>query len=290
MVNPKVIVVLSEPVLAASLGPDAILVSASGTAAPGTISLSAGGTQLTFVPSSLLTPSTVYTVTVGNFTDAAGHVVAAFTSSFTTGASGVADNSQPSVVSVSPADAATNVQVNTSIVLTFSKAVNPISVNNADISISGPGGLISGNYTTNGAVVTFTANSFFPQNSTIHVLASSVLDLAGNANVPFASSFTTTFINTSQVRPAPDSAGHTAGLTMGAGNIAGGFDKTMAQPDFVCSGAGSSLRSSLAFAASAYSLLDPAGPMCWLTLGAEIQPTPSYNRSEDAQAASPGSL
>jgi hypothetical protein len=187
----------------------------------------------------------------------------------------VADNSQPSVVSVSPADGAANVQVNTSIVLTFSKAVNPISVNNADISISGPGGLISGNYTTNGAVVTFTANSFFPQNSTIHVLASSVLDLAGNANVPFASSFTTTFINTSQVRPAPDSAGHTVGL---------------AEAGYGCTSFSSSLRSSLTFPASAYSLLDPGGPMCWLNLGAEIQPTPSYNRSEDAQAASPGSL
>jgi YD repeat-containing protein len=290
MVNPQVAVLLNEQVLADSVGPDAIVVSAGGTAAPGTISVSTSGTQLTFTPNSLLTPNTVYTVTVGNFTDTLGRSVAPFTSSFTTGASGVADNSSPTVVSVSPADAATNVQVNTSIVLTFSKAVNPISVNNADIAIAGPSGPISGNYTTNGAVVTFTANSFFPQNSTIQVLASSVLDLAGNSNVAFASSFTTTFINTSQVRPAPDSAGHTAGLTMGAGNIAGGFDKTMAQPDSVCSGAGSSLRSSLAFAASAYSLLDPAGPMCWLTLGAEIQPTPSYNRSEDAQAASPGSL
>jgi hypothetical protein len=106
-----------------------IVVSAGGTAVPGTIGSS--GTQLTFTPSGLLAPGTVYTVTVSNFTDTQGRSIAPFTSTFTT-------NSQLTVVSVSPADGTANVQVNTSIVLTFSKAVNPISVNNADISISGP--------------------------------------------------------------------------------------------------------------------------------------------------------
>ncbi len=287
MVNPQVTVALSEPVLAASVGPDAIVVSAGGTAVPGTIGVSASGTQLTFTPGSLLAPSTAYTVTVSNFTDTQGRAVAPFTSSFTTGVSGVADNTSPTVVSVSPADASTNVQVNTSVVLTFSKAVNPISVNNADISISGPGGPISGSYTTNGNVVTFTAQSFFPQNSTIQVLAANVLDLAGNAMVPFSSSFTTTFINTSQLRLAPDSASPSVSLAMGAENKTIG--KSMVQPGDGCL-LNNTLRSDVTF--TSHAPLNFGGPLCWFNLGvgAETQSTPSYNHSGNEAAESSGSL
>jgi hypothetical protein len=285
MVNPQVIVLLNEQVLAASVGPDAIVVSSGGIAVPGTIALDTSGTQLTFTPGTLLTPSTAYTVTVGNFTDTQGRSVGPFTSTFTTGTSGVADNSPPSVVSVSPADGATNVQVNTAIVLTFSKAVNPISVNNADIAISGPTGLISGNYTTNGSVVTFTANSFFPQNSKIQVLASSVLDLAGNANVPFASSFTTTVINTSELRQIPNSGGHPVDVAIATGN---GIDLIQpASHTGACSALNSFSRSA---PVSTYSLLDSTSPICWFNLGADLQPAPSYNRTATEQTESPGSL
>jgi hypothetical protein len=286
MVNPQVVIVLNEPVLADSVGTDAIVLSGGGVAVPGTIALDTSGTQIIFTPSSLLSPSTTYTVTLGNFTDTQGRSVAPFTSTFTTGTSGVADNSQPTVVSVSPADASTGIQVNSPIVLTFSKAVNPISVNNADISISGPTGAIPGTYTTNGAVVTFTANSFFQQNSTIHVLVSSVLDFAGNTNVPFASSFTTTVINTSELRQIPNPEGQAPSLTIAAGN---GIDLIQpGSPTGGCSALNYPLRSSTPV--SAYSLLDSTNPICWFNLGADLQSAPSYNRTTNEQTESPGSL
>src|SRR6185312_12045693 len=117
--NAKVMVQLNEPVEPLSVGSNAIVVSAGGTPVTGTISLSTDRTVLTFTPSSLLAVSTAYTVTVSGFEDVAGNAVALFSSSFTTGTSGVADTTPLTVSSFSPANGLTGVPVNTTIVLTF---------------------------------------------------------------------------------------------------------------------------------------------------------------------------
>jgi len=196
-VNARVDVVMSAPVAVASVGTNAITVSASGNATPGAIGLSSDGTTLTFTPSSLLAVSTVYTVNVSGFTDQAGNTVVPFTSSFSTGTSGVADTSRPTVVSVSPAQGTIGVPVNSTIVLTFNKNIDPSTVNSSTVAISDTAlfAVLAGSYAVNGTVVTFTPVSPLPGSATVGVLVNGnggVLDLAGNGiNVAFSSSFTT---------------------------------------------------------------------------------------------------
>src|SRR5258708_28830480 len=150
---------------------------------------------VTFTRRSLLAVSTTYTVNVSGITDQAGNIVVRFTSSFTTGASGVADTTRPSVSSVSPANGASGVAVTSSIVLTFNEAVDPTTVNNGTIpiSVSGYGGVLAGSYTVNGAVVTFTPLSPLPGSATIQVQVNfnGVADLSGNLSNSYSSQFTT---------------------------------------------------------------------------------------------------
>jgi YD repeat-containing protein len=197
-VNARVDVVVSAPVSAPSVGSNAITVSAGGVPVVGTVSVGSSGTTLTFTPSSLLAVSTVYTVSVSGFTDQAGNAVAPITTSFTTGTSGVPDTSAPAVVSVSPANGATGVAVNSTIVLTFNKNIDPSTVNNTAIPISQAGftGDLAGTYAVNGTTVTFTPLSVWPGSATVQVAVNGgVLDLAGNPSGSFSSSFTTSVVN-----------------------------------------------------------------------------------------------
>jgi len=194
-VNAQVVVVVSAPVSLASIGSGAITVSAGGTSVAGTISLSSDRTTLTFTPGSLLAVSTTYTVTASGFTDQAGNTVVPFTSTFTTGTSGVANTTHPTAISVSPANGATGVATSSSIVLTFNEAINPatVNVNTVPIFVSGFSGDLAGSYAldTAGTVVTFTPVSPLPGNVTIDIEVSGVLDLSGNTANFFFSSFTT---------------------------------------------------------------------------------------------------
>lgn len=193
--NVKVNALMSALVDVESIGNNAITVSSGGTPVAGTISLGSTGTTLTFTPSSLLAVSTVYTVSMSGFTDQAGNAVVPFTSTFTTGASGVADTSAPTVLSVSPTNGATGVAVNSSVVLTFSKNIDPTTVNNSTVPISDSSftGLLAGSYAVSGAVVTFTPTTVFPGNATIHVAGVNPgpSDLAGNKSNTSSSNFTT---------------------------------------------------------------------------------------------------
>src|SRR6185437_977937 len=137
--------------------------SAGGTPVTGTISLSTDRTVLTFTPSSLLAVSTVYTVTVSGFEDVAGNGL-------------------------------TGVPVNTTIVLTFNKPVNPTTVNTSTVPVfaSGFGGELAGSYSVSGNVVTFTPLTVLPANTRITVEAINPLqDVAGNIVSGVSSAFTT---------------------------------------------------------------------------------------------------
>lgn len=226
-VNVRVSVLLSESVDPASLGPNSIQVSAGGAAVPGVISANTNGTRVSFVPSGPLAPNTAYTVSVSGFTDLTGNAVVPFSSSFTTGT--VADTSAPTVVSVSPLNLASNVPANTSIVLTFSKPVDPASVNSITIPISAAGfPVINGNYTVTGAIVTFTPSPALPGNTRIQVQVAGVQDGVGNVNVTFTSSFSTAFAQVSEARPDTDSVAGDGSATGGNQSI---FRKTVVPGD-----------------------------------------------------------
>jgi RHS repeat-associated protein len=195
-VNVRVDLVASAPLSAASVGSNAVILSSGGVQVPGTMSLSSSGTTLTFIPANLLGVSTTYSLTASGFTDQAGNVVVPFSSSFTTGSSGVANTTVPTVVSVSPANGASAVSVSSPIVLTFNEAVDATTVNDVTVpvAVNGISGVLAGSYALNGAgtVVTFTPLSPLPGNAIVTVqVSSSVLDLSGNAANSFYSTFTT---------------------------------------------------------------------------------------------------
>lgn len=195
-VNARVEVVLSAPLAPSTVSNSSITLVGGGLSVPGTVTLSASRTTLTFVPTSLLSVSTTYTVTVSGPTDVAGNPLTTFTSSFTTGTSGTADTSALTV-SVNPASGATNISVNSPVVLTFNKSVDPTTVSNATIAISNSGSfspVLAGHYSVSGAVVTFTPLTPMPgnANTNVGVFANGVKDFAGNTiSSTFSSSFTT---------------------------------------------------------------------------------------------------
>ena len=78
-----------------------------------------------------LAPNTKYTYSVTGVTDYSGNPVTPTTSTFTTGSS--FDYSQPAGVSTVPANNATNVDVNTPLSFTFSKAVDPVLVTSSQL-------------------------------------------------------------------------------------------------------------------------------------------------------------
>ncbi|MBZ5508478.1 MAG: Ig-like domain-containing protein [Acidobacteriia bacterium] len=154
-VNTRVIVQFNEAMETVGIG-QPFTVTGGGTTVSGSVSANANRTALIFTPSSLLAPSTVYSVTVNGLQDLAGNAAATVAFSFTTGTSAVADTTRPSFVSINPPFASTNVA------------------------------------TVNGAVITFTPAGPLPGNTVINTFVNStVLDLAGNPANAFSGGFTT---------------------------------------------------------------------------------------------------
>jgi hypothetical protein len=194
-VNARVIVQFNEPMETVGIG-QPFVVTSGGNTVSGSVSASGDRTALIFTPSSLLAPSTVYSVTVNGLQDLAGNAAAPVAFSFTTGTSAVADTTRPSVVSVNPTNGATNVVTSSVIVWTLSEAIDATSVSSNSVLVrnNNTGVVIPGSFTVNGAVITFTPAGPMPSNTPIGTqinLNTQVLDLAGNQANTFSSSFTT---------------------------------------------------------------------------------------------------
>lgn len=135
-------------------------------------------------------------MTVSGVTDQAGNVLVPFTSSFTTGASGVANTTQPSIVTIIPANGASGISVNSTIVMTFNEPIDLTTANETTVQIGGYGfsGQLAGSYAldSTGKILTFTPLSPLPGSMTIDVyMPYGVFDLSGNQNAYFYSTFTT---------------------------------------------------------------------------------------------------
>ena len=141
--------------------------------------------MLTFTPAAPLAVSTAYTVTASGFTDLAGNAVQAFTSSFTTGGSAVAGDHAADGEFGSPANAATNVAVASTVVVTFSEAVNPLTVGTGDGASQGErrqrGGDVRGE---RGGGDVHAADAASRASHGERVSVSGVTDLAGNSQAP----------------------------------------------------------------------------------------------------------
>ncbi len=98
------------------------------------------------------------------------------------------DNTAPTVLTVSPADATTNAGAATTITVTFSEPVDPSTVNASTFIVG-----VSGTITYSGNTATFTPSAPLPPNTIITpVISAGVRDLAGNTmTAPYYWSFVT---------------------------------------------------------------------------------------------------
>ena len=106
---------------------------------PGTVAYAGTGNTATFTPASNLADNTSYTLTVTTGAeDLAGNALAKpFSCPFTTGP-GVVDT-PPTVILTSPLNHATGVALNKTVDVTFSKAMDPLTITTANVLLTGPG-------------------------------------------------------------------------------------------------------------------------------------------------------
>lgn len=187
----SVSVTFSQAMNASTINSATFLVTAGGTQVPGTIL--ASGTIYTFAPSGSLATNTLYTVTVTTgVQDSAGNGMAAnFTSSFTTAS--LADTTPPTVSTVSPANAATNVATTAVVSVTFSEAMNASTITNSTFVVSIGGNPVAGSISATGTTYTFTPSTALIAGAVYAIsVTTGAQDVGGNAMaVNFISSFTT---------------------------------------------------------------------------------------------------
>ena len=145
-----------------------------------------------FAPSVNLEPAKVYSATVTTgVKDMAGNALAANTSvSFTTAA--IPDIILPRINATNPLNGATGVELNKVVSLTFSEAMDPLTITSNTFTLKQGANSVSGNVVYSGNTASFTPAANLPAGLTYTVTISGAKDLAGNALVAdFVWSFTT---------------------------------------------------------------------------------------------------
>ncbi len=155
-------------------------------------SFAVSGNTVTFTPLSPYPASALMYIGVNGLKDEAGNSDAQYWYTFTT--ANTADNTPPTVT-ISPANGTANAGLNSQVVLTFSKSINPATITASSVN------LLNGDMPLNPAtsishdnrtVVLNYNNSPLPAGATITVTTSSLIsDLSGNALANTTSQFTT---------------------------------------------------------------------------------------------------
>jgi hypothetical protein len=117
-----------------------VTLSAPGpVAVAGTVAYAGTGNVGTFTPTSNLAASTLYTLTVSTGAkDLAGNALAhSFSCGFTTGSGPV--DTPPTVILASPTCNSVGVALNKTVSVTFSEAMDPLTITTANLLLAGPG-------------------------------------------------------------------------------------------------------------------------------------------------------
>ncbi|MFL5300930.1 MAG: Ig-like domain-containing protein [Anaeromyxobacteraceae bacterium] len=165
------------------------------TPVPGTVTYA--GLTATFQPAAPLAPATTFTATLtggaAGVKDLAGNTLAAdYAWSFTTGVG--LDTTAPQIVATGAygnsgaTSGATDLPVNRSAIVVFSEAMDPVTINAATFTLTGPGTTpIAGTVTYIGTTATFAPAALLAPNTlvtvTVHGGVAGAKDLAGNALV-----------------------------------------------------------------------------------------------------------
>jgi len=134
--NTKVGAFFSEAMDPLTISTKTLFLMQGTTLVPGTVSYS--GVSAVFAPLSNLAPTTSYTVTVkggaGGVKDLAGNPMASdYAWAWSTGAS--TDTGPPMVIATTIADGATNVPTSTKLGVTFSEAMDPLTITNVSCTL-----------------------------------------------------------------------------------------------------------------------------------------------------------
>ena len=192
-------VTFSEAMNSATInGSTFVLRGNSGDVVSAAVSYNSGSNTATLSPSVPLAVGEVYTATVvgsvGGVADASGNSLAAnYIWSFTTAATPV-DTTPPTVISVTPESGATEVNVGTQVIVNFSEAMNPATINISSFTLNGVSATIDYSEITNTATLTPAVGLADATTYTAIVKggSSGVTDLAGNyMTSDFSWSFTT---------------------------------------------------------------------------------------------------
>ena len=218
--NTKVAATFSEAMDPLTITGTTFTLTGSGaTLVPGAVVYAGSGSVATFTPTSILTPSAVYTITVTTGAkDLAGNALASnFTCTFTTGPG--TDVTPPTVNLTSPVCGVAGVALNKTVNATFSEAMDASTITNANFLLTGPGtttvpGLVS--YDPLNKIATFTPTSLLASNTLFtFTITTGVRDMAGN---PMAANFVCTFTTAATLGPAPVILGTANGFVILAGS------------------------------------------------------------------------
>ncbi len=160
----------------------------AGIALTGTLTyLAASNTAtLTLAPATVLPPNSLCTATVTTgATDTTGIELASdYVWTFTTGGkpNPNADNTAPTVIATINANGATGVAINTREGVTFSEAMNPLTINSSTFTLKHGTTVVAGAMSYSGVNVVFTPSSSLASNTLYTgTVTTGARDLAGNA-------------------------------------------------------------------------------------------------------------
>jgi YD repeat-containing protein len=191
-INVQISVVMSDDIDPTSVSNSSIIVKQGTNSIGGTVTLASDGVTLTFAPTSLLSVSTVYNVSVGGFRDVEGNLVTTSNTSFTTGTTGYGNGSF-TLVSTSPVSGTSGISVTSPVTFTMSNLINAASVNpnTVYVYVDSIGQVVAGSYSVNGKAVTFTPQSHYPALTLMHMYIYGLADEAGNLAYVDCGTFTT---------------------------------------------------------------------------------------------------
>jgi len=194
--NAAIAITYSEPVDGPSVEAAVTVMTLSGVTIQGTAT--AAGSVVTFTPAQPLPGNTTLGVRATGVADLVNNLSGTFTSQFSTGPG--ADTTAPVVTSVTPVNGATNQSVGTSVVLTFSKPIDPTTETLSSLAVlSGVTRLSVGfSRSPDGMTVTMPNLSLSPSTTYTVVATHEITDLSGNHLVDFSSQFTTSAFTGSQ--------------------------------------------------------------------------------------------
>lgn len=195
-VTAPIVLTFNEPIDLTTVNDTTVPISVSGLsgALSGSYSLDTTGAVLTFTPLSPLPGNATIQVQVssGGVLDLSGNGSTSYSGRFSTGTG--TDTTAPTIVAVTPTNASTGISLNTPVVLTFSKSLNPTTINATNFGLLLNGVPSTGfgiSISADNRVVTLNANGL-PASSTVTVVVTSgVTDLYGNPLANFESQFTT---------------------------------------------------------------------------------------------------